>query len=392
MKELFRIAYELDRRNLPFALVTVIGTDGIIPRQNGRMLVREDGSFTSTIGGHLIEDEAVKASVEAILEGRGRRISVDTGKGSMELMIDVVNQRRTAYLVGYGHVGKALAATLHSIGFSVHIYDIRPVECDWAAEIHVGDCWKDILSGLVLDSRSSLIVTVHSKEDILSYIDYSSAFYVGVMGTRSRVMPDKGIHTPAGLDAGAETPEEVAVSISAEILRLYNRRSGMSSRERRWRFIVVRGEGEYAAAAIMRLHGAGYDVLGTGLSCPQSLDCRVIDEPGECFHAFDDGVIPFLIDDGSSAISALAPTVVIDSSGGQSGPGRKEVPFLVSIGGSVADVDARIGTVPGVDLGRVIYSGASLPSPSDVTPDDAYAVAGGVLEAVDGFFSGYGRY
>ena len=49
MKELFRVAYELDRRNLPFALVTVIGTDGIIPRQNGRMLVREDGSFISTI-------------------------------------------------------------------------------------------------------------------------------------------------------------------------------------------------------------------------------------------------------------------------------------------------------------------------------------------------------
>ena len=267
MKELFRVAYELDRRNLPFALVTVIGTDGIIPRQNGRMLVREDGSFTSTIGGHLIEDEAVKASMEAIREGRGRRLNVDTGKGSMELMIDVVNQKRMAYLIGYGHVGKALAATLHSIGFSVHIYDIRPVECDWAAEIHVGDCWKDILSGLVLDSRSSLIVTVHSKEDILSYIDYSSASYVGVMGTRSRVMPDKGIHTPAGLDVGAETPEEVAVSISAEILRLYNRHSGMSSRERRWRFVVVRGCDEYAAAAIMRLKGAGYDVIDLGVNC-----------------------------------------------------------------------------------------------------------------------------
>ena len=54
MKELFRVAYEFDRRNLPFALVTVIGTDGIIPRQNGRMLVKEDGSFISTIRGHLI--------------------------------------------------------------------------------------------------------------------------------------------------------------------------------------------------------------------------------------------------------------------------------------------------------------------------------------------------
>lgn len=103
-------------------------------------------------------------------------------------------------------------------------------------------------------------------------------------------------------------------------------------------------------------------------------------------------MIPFLIDDGSSAISALAPAVVVDAYGGQPGPDRKEVPFLVSIGGQAADADARIGTVPGVDLGRVIYSGASLPSPSDVTPDDAYAVAGGVLEAVDGFFSGYGRY
>ena len=391
MKDLFRVAYDLDRKNLPFALVTVIGTDGIIPRKAGRMLVSADGRFWSTVGGHLIEDEAVKASLEAIHEGRGRRIAVDTGKGSMELMIDVVNQERRAYIIGYGHVGRALAQTLHSIGFSVHIFDIRPFECGWAAETHAGDCWKDILSGLALDSRSSLIVTVHSNEDILSYIDYSAAFYVGVMGTRSRVMPDKAIHTPAGIDAGAQTPEEVAVSISAEILRLYNRRSGLSSSERRWRFIVVLGDGEYAAAAIMRLSRAGYDVLGTGASCPPSLDCRVIDEPGMCFHAFDEGVIPFYIDDGYGAIKALAPAVVVDASSALPGPDRREIPFLVMIGGSASDADAIIGTVPGVDIGRVIYSGSSSRSREAVASDEAYAVAGGVLEAVDGFFAGYGK-
>lgn len=104
---MFGTAADLEYRNLPFAIVTIIETSGTVPRSSGRMLVMEDGSFSSTIGGHLVEDEAIRAARDAIAEGKGRRISVDTGKGVFELMIDVVNPVRRVYIAGYGHVGRA---------------------------------------------------------------------------------------------------------------------------------------------------------------------------------------------------------------------------------------------------------------------------------------------
>ena len=155
--EMFAASAEAARKNLPFAIVTIIGAAGAVPRKSGRMLVSEDGRIWSTIGGHLFEDEAVQAACHAMQEGRSRRITVDSGNGSMELMIDVVNPVKRAYIIGYGNVGKALAGLLHSIGYELHIFDIRPFSCDYAAESAVGDTWGGLLRGLVLDR----IVCIH---------------------------------------------------------------------------------------------------------------------------------------------------------------------------------------------------------------------------------------
>lgn len=191
---MFGTAADLEYRNLPFAIVTIIETSGTVPRSSGRMLVMEDGSFSSTIGGHLVEDEAIRAARDAIAEGKGRRISVDTGKGVFELMIDVVNPVRRVYIAGYGHVGRALSDLLHEVGFAVYLYDLNAISCDYAAECHTGKSWKEVFDGLSLDEYSALIITVHSSEDILSYIDYSRAFYVGYMGSRSKIVPQSGMH------------------------------------------------------------------------------------------------------------------------------------------------------------------------------------------------------
>ena len=267
MRGMFGTAADLEYRNLPFAIVTIIGTSGTVPRSSGRMLLMEDGSFSSTIGGHLVEDEAIKAARDAIAEGKGRRISVDTGKGVFELMIDVVNPVRRVYIAGYGHVGRALSDLLHEVGFAVYLYDLNAISCDYAAECHTGKSWKEVFDGLSLDEYSALIITVHSSEDILSYIDYSRAFYVGYMGSRSKIVPQSGMHAPAGLDIAAETPAEVAVAITAEIMRSYNRTTGLDLSERRRRLIAVSGDGIIFSAVIKRLWNSGYDVIAATHDC-----------------------------------------------------------------------------------------------------------------------------
>lgn len=303
---MFSRAADLESRNLPFAIVTIIGTEGTVPRKSGRMLVAEDGSFWSTVGGHLIEDAAVREAQEAIREGRNRQIDVPTGKGRMRLMIDVVSRAKRVYIMGFGHVGRELAGLLHKVGFAVYLYDIKPFSCDFAAECHVAGTWKEALGDLVLDQWSAFIITVHSSEDILSYVDASRAFYVGYMGSRSKIIPDRSIHAPAGLDIHAETPAEVAVAITAEIMRSFHRASGLSLNERRFRLVAVIGDDERTAR---KLHNAGYDVLVLASS---DLPWGVwISSPDECFQVFDDDGIPVLADPGLEAVRKLRPYAVV---------------------------------------------------------------------------------
>lgn len=385
--EMFRRAYEMDRRNLPFAIATVIGRNGTTPRRSGRMLIEEDGTTHSTIGGHLIETQTVEAALDAMKEGKGRIISVDAGHGRMEIMIDPVNRIKRAYIIGYGYVGKAIADTLHSVGFALYIYDIRPVDCPFAAEVHTGDDWKSILSGLVLDEFSSLIITTHTKEDILALIDASKAFYIGVMASRARIIPKKGIYSPLGLDIAAETPEEVAIAVCAEIMQLYSRTSGMSLSRRRERLVIVRGAGDLATGTIIKLWRAGYDVLALEIDKPTQIRRSVsfaeavydgemtvdgvkavrIERAEDAFHVFDDGFVPVLIDPDGKAIEKLHPAVVVDAIIAKKNLGTKidSAPLVIALGpGFTAgvDADAVIETQRGHRLGRIIREGSAAPN------------------------------
>lgn len=389
---MFAKAYELERLKLPFAIVTIIGTEGIVPRRSGRMLVAEDGSTCSTVGGHLVEEAAIKASLEAISEGKGRIIDVSTGRGSVKLMVDVVQKAKRAYIIGYGHVGQAVAKALHSVGYAIYIHDTAPVECPWAAGVRVGGNWNEVLSGLVLDKSSALVVTVHGKDEVLSRVDYAKAFYVGTMASRARIIPDKRIHTPIGLDIDAETPEEVAVSVAAEIMKCYSKASGLPGNEKRMRFIAILGDGELAAAVAIRLQNAGYDVVVSGLSAAECNPPFVPIQSAElCFHVLDDRSIPVLADD-EEAIGRLKPSVIVGI--GESGRGIREMaPFTVAIGpglSSPQDADAVIDISIGEGFGSIIRNGRIENSDiAAITGYHARALAGSVLEGVDAFFSAF---
>lgn len=387
---MFQKAYELDSRNLPFAIVTIIGSDGIVPRKSGRMLVTECGEAWSTVGGHLIEDAAIKASIEAIKCGKGRIIDVSTGRGIVRLMVDVVNKAKRACIIGYGHVGRAVASVLHSVGYAVYIYDVNPVDCPFAAEVHAGSTWDEILSGLVLDEYSALVVTIHSKDDVLSLIDYSRAFYVGAMASRSRIIPDKRISAPIGLDIDAQTPEEVAVSIAAEIMRRYSGRTGLPECEKRRRFVAVIGSCDVAVSSASRLRNAGYDVILLGHLQPggflHTMDIMTTDE---CFHVLDDGFIPVFGGSPEEAAEKLRPSVAVIAGSG-AGSLSDIVPLTIAIGSGLSapsDADIVIDAALGDGFGRIIRDGCA--GKSDISAISGYlsdTIAGSVLESVDSFF------
>ncbi|MBO8436899.1 MAG: EF2563 family selenium-dependent molybdenum hydroxylase system protein [Spirochaetes bacterium] len=387
MDSLFYAASELERLNLAFAIVTIIGTSGVTPRRSGRMLVDESGRIVSTIGGHLIEEKAKAEALEAIKAGMGRKIAVNSGRGTVELMIDVVKAPKRAIVIGYGHVGKAISKTLYEIGFALYIYDTRAVECPFAAEVHVEDSWEEVLASLSVDSFSAVIITTHDSSMILSLLDCSKAFYVGVLSSRSRVVPSKGVSVPMGLDIGAETPEEMAVAVAAEILMKYKKRSGKPECERLRRLIIVRGAGDLATGTIIRLKRAGYDVLALETSQPTQVRRNVsfaeavyekeqvvdgiravlIERAEDAFHVFDEGSIPVLVDPEAKAVSVLNPAVVIDAIIAKKNLGTcaDMAPLVIALGpGFTApdDADAVIETQRGHNLGRIIRKGSAAPN------------------------------
>ena len=121
---IFDKAAQREKENLPFAVVTVIGSEGRVSRRSGRMVVLPDGEIAGTVGGGAIEDRAIAEAKEAIAEGKGRRITLSNqGRGSIELFIDVPVRSRSLIVVGRGHVGAAVSSLFRTLGWNVTEYD-----------------------------------------------------------------------------------------------------------------------------------------------------------------------------------------------------------------------------------------------------------------------------
>ena len=379
----FETAAVLERKNLAFAIVTIISYEGIVPRRSGRLLVSEDGKISGTIGGHVIDGRAAEAAVTAIRQRKSTKTWIESRAGRIEVMIDVVNAPKKVILAGYGKVGQALAALLHTVGFALFIADTAAVDCPYAASVSVAATMKEALSAFSCDENSALIITVHDKDSILSDIrGAEKAFYIGSISSRSRVIPQKGIHVPMGLDIGGESPEELAVSVCAELMACYNMRSARTLDEVRRRLVVVRGAGDLATALIIRLTRAGYFVLSTEIAQPtqirrnvsfaeavytgeqtvDGLTACLITQAKDCFSLFDEGKTAVIVDPDASVIRELHPTVVIDAILAKKNLGteRSMAPLVIALGPGFSapeDCDAVIETARGHNLGKIIRQG-----------------------------------
>lgn len=244
----FEAAAAAMRSGRPCAMVTVVGVDGSAPRASGaRMLVYPDGSIEGTVGGGAWEHRLIAEAQEALRERKPRRVAVhltrDLGMccgGAMEAFVEPLRPVEQLVIHGAGHVGAATARLALGLGFAVTVVDERP---EWLNEERLPEVRRVLedprraLDQLPEGPLAYQLVITHSHQldqDLVELLLPRPLAWLGLIGSRSKVarfllrLRAAGmdpalfprLSAPVGLDIGAETPEEIAVSIAAELVRV----------------------------------------------------------------------------------------------------------------------------------------------------------------------------
>ncbi|HEY1483933.1 MAG TPA: XdhC/CoxI family protein [Candidatus Acidoferrum sp.] len=248
--DLFEEIVRMRRAGQRGALATIVHTNGSIPSyESSRMLVREDGSSSGTVGGGCVEADVWAAAKEVMQREAPRKLvfhlnneaTYDNGLicgGTVEIFIEPILPQPIVYLFGGGHVSTAVAKAANSAGFGVAVIDDREAFANaqrfpMAQEIYTS--FDDAFAKLRPNSSSYLvIVTRGHKEDmrVLAWAVRTQARYVGMIGSKRKVLSVyralekegyrldefQRVFAPMGLDIGALSPEEIALSIVAELV------------------------------------------------------------------------------------------------------------------------------------------------------------------------------
>jgi len=250
-QEVFTAALEALERGESAALVTIVSTIGSTPQRVGaKMLVFSDGRIVGTIGGGCYENDAFWKAREAIKTRRPEMVhyelsddfAQETGLvcgGQMDVYIEPIEPSPELYIIGAGHVGFHLARLAADVGFRVHVVDDREKFANLerfptAVEVVVDDipAWID-RANLPAHAYAVIVTRGHTNDlEALRVLAPRELRYLGLIGSRAKVariyealveahMPAEAlrrVHAPIGLDIGAVTPQEIAVSILAELI------------------------------------------------------------------------------------------------------------------------------------------------------------------------------
>jgi xanthine dehydrogenase accessory factor len=251
VRDVLEAALRAEQHGEPAALVTVIATEGSTPQKAGaKMLVYADGRIVGTIGGGCVEAEMTWRARQAIDERRPQNASYDltpdqAGEdglvcgGRMQVFIEPVEGTPTLCLFGAGHVSQPLARLAKGAGFRVEVIDDRVKFCNRErfpdADLLVVESMSAGAAQLSIGRNTYAVVVTRGHggdTDALATVLGRGVRFVGLLGSRPKLihvvtaLEERGlppeqlaqVRCPLGVEIGAVTPEEIAVSVLAEMI------------------------------------------------------------------------------------------------------------------------------------------------------------------------------
>lgn len=252
---LYQALVDLERNNGAGALCTIVRSRGSTPRHTtSKMLVYPDGHILGTVGGGEVENRVIEEALKAITDKIPRLLEYNMADpergdpgvcgGQLEVYVEPIIPKPILVVVGVGHVGKAVAHLAKWLGFIVAVCDDRPDFCNPTSVPEADEFYpiplEELFQKIKITPWTYIVLTTRGMDvdvrGLPSLLD-SDAGYIGVIGSKRRwatttkkllntgVTANKleQIHSPIGLEIHAETPEEIAVSIMAEIIMLRGR-------------------------------------------------------------------------------------------------------------------------------------------------------------------------
>jgi len=221
------------------------------PRDLGvMMLIKEDGTKVGTIGGGPVEENVYSTAMQMFKEGKLEPKVLkfeltERGKlrqicgGTIKVLLNPIKPKPKLIIFGHGHIGIAINKIAQMVGFDVIIIEKDEKKIDKSeypsAEILIGEA-SEIVKKLKIDSNTFIIIATRdavTDEEILRQIIKMPAAYIGIIGSKYKGITIKNklikdgypenvvnrIRVPMGIDIGADSPEEIAVSVMAEIIK-----------------------------------------------------------------------------------------------------------------------------------------------------------------------------
>lgn len=245
----YRKVQELLERQETFALATIVNYKGSVPRRLAKMIITKDFKTYGTIGGGCVEGQVAEQAVLMLREGAKSvlvksydlveeefgGVGMNCG-GKIDVAIEIVEPDPELIIAGSGHLSAAIARLAHMLGFAIIVIDpLANKEKFPEARLVVSDFLENNLSSIPVFSTTYIVIVTRHKDDLpaLRAALKTKAGYVGLIGSKRRVLQAfnillkegfteeqlERVNAPIGLDIGAETPDEIAVSIMSEIVQ-----------------------------------------------------------------------------------------------------------------------------------------------------------------------------
>jgi len=249
MRELFEAISKLTNEGTTFAVATITGHTGSVPRRVAKMIIKPDGTTIGTIGGGCVETEVAGEALRLLKEGQ-KGVHVKTYDlieeefggvgmncgGKIDVAIEIIEPTPKLVIIGSGHLGQALSKMGKMLEFEITVLDPMAKKENFPEAAHIiSDFVEKGLPKISVDHASYIVILTRHKDDVpaLKCSLKTDAAYIGMVASRRRVAlvfnqllkagfkeeQLQRVYSPVGLDIGAETPQEIALSILSEIIK-----------------------------------------------------------------------------------------------------------------------------------------------------------------------------